>query len=250
MRKRKIYFRFLLVLIPMFPALALGVVPGFQFSIMLCFLASALILLFCVLSLWKGKASRIIRRILTVILVLGLLIAAGTEIMIVKNSQSDEEDTPYIILLGAGVNGTTPSLMLQNRIDAAYAYLTAHPDTVCIVSGGQGPGEEISEAECMFRELTKMGITPDRIWQETEATSTVENIRFSLELIENRTGSRPQTAGIVSNEFHLCRAKRMAQDQDLNALGIPAKTSWLSLRINYYLREIAGYWYYILFGGY
>lgn len=250
MKEKKPWLRFLLALIPLLPAAVLSAIPGFQFTILLCLLASGLILLFCALSLWKGKASRILRSILAVLLVLGLLIGAGTEIMIVKNGLADNQDTPYIILLGAGVNGTSPSLVLQNRIDAAYDYLTAHPDTVCVVSGGLGPGEEISEAECMFRELTKMGISPDRIWQETRATSTVENIRFSLDLIESRTGSRPQNAGIVSNEFHLCRAKRMARDQGLDAVGIPAETSWISLRINYYLREVAAYWYYILFGGY
>ena len=67
-------------------------------------------------------------------------------------------------------------------------------------------------------------------------------------IIEEKTGARPQKAGILSNEFHLFRAGMEARRQGLEAIGIPARTSWLSLRINYFLREIPAVWYYALFG--
>ena len=83
---------------------------------------------------------------------------------------------------------------------------------------------------------------------EEKATSTWENIRFSLDLIEEKTGQRPKTAGIVSNEFHLYRAGLIAKRQQLTGVGIPAETSWVSLRVNYFLREIVAVWKLIILG--
>jgi uncharacterized SAM-binding protein YcdF (DUF218 family) len=128
----------------------------------------------------------------------------------------------------------------------AYDYLQAHPDTVCIVSGGQGSGEDITEAECMYRYLSKKGIQPERIIQEDKATSTQENLIYSLELIGPE---KARSVGILSSEYHLCRARQMAQKLDLNPIMVPAKTTRLSLRVNYFLREIAALWYYMIFGG-
>ena len=125
------------------------------------------------------------------------------------------------------------------------------PETlrICIVSGGQGPGEDITEAKCMYDSLVSRGIDPTRIWQEDKSTSTRENIRFSLALIEENTGSRPAQAAVISNEFHLFRAGLFAKEQGLDMIGVPAKTTWFSLRANYFLREIVAVWYYTILGG-
>ena len=134
-----------------------------------------------------------LRRILTVCVVLftlAYLLTAG--VVWIASVGAPHNPCDYVVVLGAGVNGTVPSLSLQNRLDAAYAYLTEFPDAICVVSGCQGDGEDISEAQCMYNELVKMGIDPDRIWMEDQAANTRENLRFSLEIIEERTGSRPE----------------------------------------------------------
>ena len=152
-------------------------------------------------------------------------------------------------MLGAGVNGTAPSLSLRERMDAALAYLTEHPEAVAIVSGGQGAGEDITEAQCMYDYLTAKGISPDRIWMEPKATNTLENLRFSLDLIQERHNIRPEKIAIVSSEYHLHRAKLFAGWLELEPELIPAKTVVFPLRWNYYLREVFAVWYYSLFGG-
>ena len=136
-----------------------------------------------------------------------------------------------------------------DRIDAAERYLRSHPDTVAILSGGQGTDEDISEAECMYRQLTARGISPQQLWIEDKATSTWENLKFSLDLIEEKTGNRPDTIGVISSEYHLFRAGLFAKDCGVTAVGIPAKTQWISLRVNYFLREVAGVWHYLILGG-
>lgn len=202
------------------------------------------------LSRKNAKLARRLRRVLNICVCIGLaaVIITGCVIGMASRGEPDR-DTDYIVVLGAGVNGTVPSLSLRERINATYDYLTAHPDTIAIVSGCQGDGEDITEALCMFNELTKMGISPERVWMEEKAENTRQNLQFSLDIIEERTGARPAEIGIVSSEYHLYRANFFALQQGLTSFGIPAKTSWLSLRINYYLREIAAVWYYCLLGG-
>lgn len=195
-------------------------------------------------------AAKRLRLCLILCLCIGLTAAAITGIIIGKGSLGHpEENCRYVIVLGAGVNGSRPSMSLQERIDAAYRYLLDYPDAICVVSGGKGRWEEISEAQCMYNELTAMGIDPQRVWMEDQATNTRENLRFSLDLIESRTGIRPEEIGLVSSEYHLYRAGLFAQEEQVNAIGIPARTAWISLRINYFLREIAAVWYYTLLGG-
>lgn len=191
-----------------------------------------------------------LRTVLLSVVLWGLAAAICTGAFIVQSSFGQSETScKYIVVLGAKVNGTHPSLTLSERIQAAYDYLQANPNTICIASGGQGPDEGISEGQCIYNKLTEMGIASERIWIENKSTSTMENLDFSLDLIEEKTGARPDSVGLVSSEYHLFRAGLMAADCGITAVGIPAQTGWLSLRINYYMREVAGVWFYMIFGG-
>ena len=227
--------------------------PGHSFLAYTALGIAALLLcckLLKLLAKHQPKAARILRVLLSLCLCLGLLASAVTFGFIASASTGQpDEPCEYVIVLGAGVNGTVPSLILSERIQRAYEYLTANPDVICVVSGGQGPNEDITEAKCMYDNLTAKGIDPARIWQEDKSTSTRENIRFSLDVIEAKTGSRPTSAAVISNEFHLFRAGLFAREQNLEISGVPAGTGWLSLRVNYYLREIVAVWYYLLLGG-
>jgi uncharacterized SAM-binding protein YcdF (DUF218 family) len=190
------------------------------------------------------------RKILLVVAICLAVILAAFAVtggVILSHAQGDTGEVSYLLVLGTAVEGTEPSSMLRDRIEAAYAYLSAHPQVICIVSGYQSGNGAISEAECMFRELVEMGIEADRIWMEPNASSTVENLEFSLKLIEEKTGARPDTLGILSSEFHLLRAKMFAAEQNVNCVTIPAKTTDMSTFCRYFLREIVMVWYYSIF---
>ena len=225
--------------------------PGYRFSAWVILGIGAVLLAFQLLRMGSTRHPRfckICRWALSIGLCLGITAAAVTAVPVVKAGSAKEQPTcDYLIVLGAGVNGTVPSLTLRERLEAACTYLQQHPDTVCIVSGGQGPGEEITEAECMTQWLIAKGIDPQRIRPEDKATSTWENLQFSLALI--REESQTQSIGILSSEYHLYRAGLMAKDQAMDPILVPAKTGWVSLRVNYYMREIAGVWHYLVFGG-
>lgn len=219
---------------------------------LLCFGIAGLIVVFHLVGLLerRSKAGMVLRTILVVLLVVGVLATAATWSVIMGESKGiGDVPVSYIVVLGAQVKGTQPSLSMSERLDAAYPYLMSHPDVICVVSGGQGMGEEISEAQCMYEGLTDRGIAPDRIWLEDGSTNTLENLSRSLDVIQQKTGTRPERIGVVSSEYHLFRACAFARDAGVIPVGIPAKTTYPLVRLNYYLREVAAVWYYMLLGG-
>ena len=133
--------------------------------------------------------------------------------------------------------------MLADRIRGAYTYLTEHPDVICIVSGGKAREDRLSEAQCMYNELTAMGIAPDRIILEDQATSTRENFKYSIELLEKELGRVPRNIGVLSSEFHLLRAKMIAKNYGIDPVTIAANTSDTQAFFRYFVREIFMIWY-------
>lgn len=138
-----------------------------------------------------------------------------------------------IIVLGARVNGETPSLTLQYRLEAAYRYLAANGGTNAILSGGQGADENMSEAEAMRRYLTARSIDENRILLENQSTSTYENLRNSFALID----TQQINIGIVTSDFHILRTTIIAARLGVRVIGIGSSSNIL-LVPNYYAREM------------
>ena len=146
------------------------------------------------------------------------------------------QNLDYIIVLGAQVRESGPSVVLQYRLDAAIDYLNKNPDTICIVSGGQGVNEPFSEAEGMAKYLLENGIEKDRILLEDESRNTVQNIQNSKDIMEELYNG----VGIVTNNFHVFRAVQLAKAQGLKCVsGIAADSNVLYLPNNM-LRECCG----------
>ena len=139
-----------------------------------------------------------------------------------------------IVVLGARVNGREPSGALRNRIEVAAEYLEANPDAIAVLSGGKGSDEDISEAQCMYENLTARGIDPARLILEDRSTDTSENLRFSRELVPEGA-----SVGLVTNNFHICRSLGLARGLGWDVEGIPVATSLLSFP-HYMMREFVG----------
>lgn len=151
-------------------------------------------------------------------------------------SKNTDKELDYIVVLGAQLKTTGPSRVLQYRLDTAYEYLTAHPDTKAIVSGGQGSNEPASEAQGMYDYLVKRGIEPGRIVLEGKSVNTEQNIRFSKEFLQ----ADADKVGIVSNNFHVFRAVKLAKAAGYrNVVGIAAPATAFYLPNNM-LREFFG----------
>lgn len=129
-------------------------------------------------------------------------------VLIGMHSKETPEAPEYLIVLGARVRGNEPGEALMNRISAARAYLSAHPNTVAVLSGGVHANASFSEAECMRQILRERGIPEDRLILEAESKTTAENLKNSFRLIPSG-----KTVGVLTGDYHMLRsvgiAKRM-----------------------------------------
>ena len=168
-----------------------------------------------------------------------VLVIVLTSLM-VRAMTNEPKGHETLVILGCRVYGERPSLSLQERLEAALEYLEEHPQAYCVVSGGQGDGENISEAECMYRYLTDRGINGARIYKEDESTTTRENLEYSLAIIEEN--GLPKEIAIVTSEYHQYRASLVAKELGLTHTAVCGKTAkWLLP--TFYIRELYGILY-------
>lgn len=215
-----------------------------------CLCVLAAILAFYGFMVRRGtKAARVLSILGAFAIALGLALFTVAEVPVLGAAHGDDDaDAPYLIVMGAAVHGTTPSLSMVERTEAALAWLEAHPDGVAVVSGGQGPGEDMTEAAAMTEYLTARGVDPARIWQEPEAASSCENILFSLRVIADHGGDPAGRVALCSSEYHLCRMRYMAERLGCDPVLAAARTGHGSLRVNYFIREAFAMWKCWLFG--
>ena len=165
-----------------------------------------------------------------------IILLAGTILIFTRFHETGRPGLDAIIVLGAQVREDGPSSVLKYRLDAAADYLKKNPETLCVVSGGQGYNEPFPEAEGMRRYLEAAGIAPERIIMEDRSENTAENMAFSKAILEKRLAAQ-SGIGIVTNNFHMYRALRTAGKTGLtNVCGISAGSAPLYLPNNI-LRE-------------
>ena len=147
-----------------------------------------------------------------------------------------EPGAQVCIILGAQMQESGPSDVLQRRLDKAMEYLRENPDTIVIVSGGKGSNEPVSEAAGMRDYLVAEGFDPERILTEDASSNTWENLSYSGKLIDKDRDS----VVIVTNNFHVFRAVSIAKKQGYKAVcGLAASTHPSSL-LNNMVREFFG----------
>ncbi len=136
--------------------------------------------------------------------VLALIVEANT------NSTYDETKSyDYLVIPGSLMNDDgSPSLMMEQRIDAAEQIIDDNPEITIVASGAQGSNEVMTEAQAIKNELNKRGYQ-NEILLETKATSTFENLKYSKEFTDGQVV-------IISQQFHLFRIKILLKRLDLN----------------------------------
>lgn len=173
------------------------------------------------------------------------LIFIVTECVIIGyGSKEPPPNADYILVLGAQVKGKNLTYALQSRLDTAYEYAVENPESMVIVSGGQGPGEDVTEAYAMAEYLKMKGLVESRLILEDQSTSTYENIEYSKPLMD----STDANVVLVTNHFHVYRGVGVAKKQGLtNVEGLGAPTKWYTIP-NQYVREAFAVVKYKLFG--
>ncbi|WP_302496439.1 YdcF family protein [uncultured Flavonifractor sp.] len=144
-----------------------------------------------------------------------------------------------MVILGCKVESWGPSILLQDRLDKALDYLEDHPDLTIVASGGQGPDEHQSEAQCMYDYLTDHGVDGNQILLEGQSHNTWENIRFTQALLVQEGIDTSQML-VVSNGFHLTRVRMLwdrAWEGDYTLSTLAAPSSHIPSRLKMYIRE-------------
>ena len=147
----------------------------------------------------------------------------------------------YIVVLGAGlIGGEKVTPLLAKRIDRAIQFYKKQSEETLsppqlLMSGGQGPDEKIPEAQAMREYALEQGIPDEDILMEAQSTNTLENMRFSKEIMERENPSGYH-AIFTSNNYHIFRAGMYAEEVGLKIDGIGSKTARYYLP-NAFLRE-------------
>ena len=147
-----------------------------------------------------------------------------------------KRNADYIVVLGAGIIGSRVTPLLAARIEKGIELLHYNPNAVLIMSGGQGPGEDIPESEAMADYAADKGVDMEKIVMERKSVSTQENLRFSRELMDKQ---KPEII-VVTTAYHVFRALILAKEQGIKCVGFGAKTKWY-FTLNAFIREFVGY---------
>ena len=189
------------------------------------------------------RMTKIILVVIGIVVVIGVSLVVAAMIAMHQGAKGHAvaEDTPAVVL-GCHVKDGRPSRILGERIAAAYEYLSRHPQAIAVLSGGQGEDEAISEAECMYRELTARGIDGSRLYKEESSVNTPTNLRHSREILEEVLGAdsawtEDHEIALITSEFHCYRGCLHAKQEGLSPVAYASKTT-MPYVIPFYLREI------------
>lgn len=179
-------------------------------------------------------AVKVVISVLAAAIIILFAVVEGMIISGMKEKTNEQYD--YVIVLGARVRGTTVTKSLRKRLDKAFEYIEKNDNTILVLSGGQGNGEDVSEAQAMYDYLVQKGVDKSRLLLEDKSTSIVENIEYSMKIIEKNSQNATVEVGFITNNFHVFRAELVCRNMGYDIKGIPAKSD-NKLLVNYMFRE-------------
>ncbi len=179
-------------------------------------------------------------KIINAVLCLGLAVVIGFSsfLALYGNNDNATYNEQAVIVLGCGIRGERVSVGLAKRLNKAVEYHEQNPDSVIIVSGGQGPQEDISEALAMKRYLVEKGIDESKIIMEDKSTSTIENFKFSHEILDEK-GISEDSVAFVTNAYHVYRAATYAHKEGLSVTHLGTDIIWYTIPMNYFREMLA-----------
>lgn len=182
----------------------------------------------------KIKTKKIIH--IFVAVVLTILLGFGSFLAIYGGGDNADYSEKTVIVLGCGIRGERVSVGLAKRLNKAAEYHERNPEAYIIVSGGQGPQEDIPEALAMKRYLVDKGIDEEKIIMEDKSTSTITNFRNSKAIMEDM-GLSSDSVVFVTNAYHVYRAASYAKAEGLTVNHLGTDIIWYTVPMNY-MREM------------
>lgn len=150
-----------------------------------------------------------------------------------------------IIVLGASQWNGMPSPIFQARLDHAYDLYKAGYAPRIILTGGFGEGDVFSESKVGMEYLVGRGVPRAAMSIEEVSHTTLQSLREAIRIIREE-GYR--SAILVSHDFHMMRAQKMAQDLGLVVFVSSVATQSVTQKLRYSAREVWVYALYRMFG--
>lgn len=188
---------------------------------------------------YKGKRFGPALKVILALMLAGALTFAALLGAVLSGAYDHISGEPQVmILLGCQVKEDGPSILLRDRLDEALNYLEDHPNLTVVVSGGQGPDEPTSEAQAMADYLIANGVDGEKVLLETASHNTAQNFAYSKKQMDEAQIDYSDGILVVSNGFHLTRARMLAQRAGFGEVyTLAAPTSHLPSRLHMYIRE-------------
>ena len=164
----------------------------------------------------KHKACRILSRVGRVLFALFVLSFAAVQVFVIgiafdEDDPSAAPQADYYLVLGALVN----------------------PGSQAILCGGQGGDEPRTEAAAMQDYMIAHGADAERLILENKSSTTIQNIANAKKLLPEGAA-----VAVITNDYHLARARRLLAHAGLGDAGVPAKTpypgQWMAVRCREY----------------
>ena len=190
-------------------------------------------------SSYKGRRIPPVLKLFLTLALLGLLVFGALLGQVLGGAHDDISGDPQVmVILGCQLHDWGPSVMLQDRLDKALEYLASHPDMTVVVSGGQGENEPAAEAQGMADYLADHGFARENIILETQSHNTFQNMTYSAKHLKEAGVDLEEGVLIVSNGFHLTRARMLAGRAGFeNISTLAAPSSHVPSRLKMYIRE-------------
>ena len=188
---------------------------------------------------YKGRRFSLWVRVLAGLALAGVLVFGALLGQVFRGARDDVVGDPQVmVVLGCQVKPWGPSVLLQDRLDKALEYWEKHPETVVVVSGARGPDEPSTEARAMADYLMEKGVPEENILLEENSHNTIQNLTYSKQMLEERGYDVSEGVAVVSNGFHLTRARMLAGRAGYeNVSTLAAPSSHLPSRLKMYIRE-------------
>lgn len=188
---------------------------------------------------YKGKRLGLWLKAFLALVLVGVLVFGALLGQVLSGARDEINGDPQaMVILGCQLYDWGPSIMLQDRLDKALEYLEDHPDITVVVSGGQGENEPKTEAEGMADYLADHGVSRENILLEDQSHNTNQNLRWSAQRLAEAGIDVKDGVIIVSNGFHLTRAKMLAGRAGYeNISTLSAPSSHVPSRLKMYIRE-------------
>ncbi|HEX6037630.1 YdcF family protein [Longimicrobium sp.] len=168
-------------------------------------------------------------RILRGLIKLGLVMLAGWALCLASihlwGRRNETPKSDAIVVLGAAQYDGRPSPVLKARLDHAIALYKTGVAPVLIMTGGQAPGDTVSEAVVSRRYAIRQGVPASAILTERGGMTTVESMEAVSRLMRSR---EMKTAVMVSDPFHMLRLKLLARQVGIQGYTSPTRTSPIS----------------------